>query len=84
MGKHALNLPRMEDLNGMSPEELQSTLAELRTTVMKDKGDTTRGGNPPVGRPRQTRVTIARILTIMQKRGISPKKFVEVEKVSSV
>jgi ribosomal protein L29 len=72
MGKHALEMPRQKDLDQMSNEELQTTLAEARGTYMTDKADTTRGGNPPVGRMRETRRIIARVLTIMQKRGIRP------------
>jgi ribosomal protein L29 len=72
--KHILEMPRNNDINGMSNEELQMTYAEIRTTYMTDKGNTTRGMNPPPGRMRESRRTIARILTVMRKRGISPMK----------
>lgn len=72
MGKHALGLPRINDIGQMSPEELRTNLSELRRTIMKDKGDTSRGGHPPTGEMRQVRITIARILTVMRKKGISP------------
>jgi len=72
--KHVLEMPRNGDINGMSNEELQTTYAEIRTTYITDKANTTRGLNPPAGRMRESRRTIARILTTMRKRGISPMK----------
>jgi len=73
--KHILDMPRNNDINQMSTEELQTTYAEIRTTYTTDKANTTRGMNPPTGRMRESRRTIARILTVMRKRGICPKIF---------
>jgi ribosomal protein L29 len=70
MSKHVLEMPRINDIGQMSNEELKNNLVALRGTNMTDRGNVSRGAIPPVGRPRQTRVTIARILTIAQKRGI--------------
>ena len=74
MTKHSLNMPRNRDINEATNDELQTQLSDLRMSYMSDKGDTSRGGNPPGGRMRQTRITIARILTVMRNRGITPRK----------
>jgi ribosomal protein L29 len=68
--KHKLEMPRINDINGMTNEELKDSLKTLRGTYMGDKGNTEKGNNPPVGRMRQVRITIARILTVMRQRGI--------------
>lgn len=75
MSKHRLEMPRIGELNEMSNEELQTTYASVKSTYMTDKANTTRGMNPPAGRMREGRKTIARILTIMRKRGIAPNRF---------
>jgi ribosomal protein L29 len=65
-----LGIPNNSELNEMTNEELQVELSGLRATRMHDTADRERGANPVPGRMRQTRIAIARILTIMQKRGI--------------
>lgn len=70
--KHRLGMPRIADIDQMSNIELRETLSKLRTEYMGDKSDVERGGTAPTGRMRETRRTIARILTVMNKRGIRP------------
>jgi ribosomal protein L29 len=70
--KHRLGMPRANDINQMSNAELREALSKLRVEYMGDKSNVERGGTSPTGRMRETRRAIARILTVMNKRGIRP------------
>jgi ribosomal protein L29 len=70
--KHTLKVPKSKDLNGMSSDELRESLAALKLEKMKidgsNKGDSANPIPHPSGQARQTRKTIARIMTILTRR----------------
>jgi len=85
---------RSSDIREKDEAELESDLAELRKTLMKIRGGLASGGIPEdVGKVREIKKTIARILTIKheQKLGLvharkheqKPKKIFEKAKESS-
>jgi ribosomal protein L29 len=67
-GKFKLNYPNTQELNQMSNEELNQVLAQVKFDKMKAGGLKEKGDYPPSGNLREMRITIARILTIQQKR----------------
>ncbi len=68
-GKNRLELPNNAELNQMTDEELSKTLGQLRELNMTVKGKESQGLTPPGGNMREIRKTVARIITIQQKRG---------------
>lgn len=69
--KRKTGLPNNQELNQMSNDDLRSLLAMLRENMMGYKGSNQSASPKPVqstGVIRQTRITIARVLTILQKR----------------
>lgn len=69
--RRKLQMPRAKGYDEMSNEELREALQELKMLKMSAEGQN-RSGNthPGSGMMRQTRIAIARILTILRKRGI--------------
>jgi len=67
-GKFKLDYPNNQELNQMSNEELNSLLAQVKFDKMKGEAKGEKGLTPPIGNLREMRRTIARILTIQQKR----------------
>lgn len=66
---------RKREIRQQLPEEREKKLAELRTELVKLKTSVRAGGNVEnVGRVRELRRTIARILTISQERGLQERK----------
>jgi len=67
--KHTLKVPKTTDLNEMTSDELRESLAALKMEKMKidgsNKGDSANPIPHPSGQARQTRKTIARIMTIL-------------------
>jgi large subunit ribosomal protein L29 len=54
----------------MSPEELENRLEQLRAELRKEEASVASGTRPEnPGRMKETRRTIARILTIMNEKG---------------
>jgi len=70
-----LPILRKREIRQQLPEEREKKLAELRTELVKLKTSVRAGGNVEnVGRVRELRRTIARILTISQERGLQERK----------
>lgn len=66
---------RSEEISELSPDELDEHLAELRLELMKIRGVLASGGIPEdVGKSREIRRTIARILTFKNKTKKEQKK----------
>jgi len=64
-----------EELRGMSEEELDKHLSELRLDLMKIKGVLSSGGIPEdIGKAKEIKRTIARILTIKNEGSKEKKK----------
>lgn len=64
---------RKREIRQLLPEERDKRLAELRTELVKMRTNVRSGGNVEnVGRIRQLRRTIARILTMMHEK-VSPE-----------
>jgi len=70
--KHVLKTPTAKDLDQMSSDELRKDLADLRQQQIgikcRNAGFGVKMNEHPSGQARQTRVTIARIMTILVKR----------------
>jgi large subunit ribosomal protein L29 len=59
-----------KEIREFTPEERREKLNELKSELMHEKGVAAMGGSPPSpGKIRQLRMTIAKILTIMQEEG---------------
>jgi large subunit ribosomal protein L29 len=70
-----LPILRKREIRQQLPEEREKKLAELRTELVKLKTSVRAGGNVEnVGRVKELRRTIARILTISQERGLQQRK----------
>ena len=76
MAKHTLKVSKAKDLEQMSTTELRESLTALRNEKMringKNKSPLATPLSHPSGEARQNRKTIARILTILIKRGERP------------
>lgn len=68
-----LDFPRAKTLEEMTSDEIRTTLAESRKEKMSTDGRIKRGDVGLSGKIRNTRKTIARCLTILQKRGVPYK-----------
>ena len=71
--KHTLKVTKAKELNEMSNDELRESLAKLKEEKISIES---RNKNPaatplahPSGQARQNRKTIARIMTVLVKRG---------------
>jgi large subunit ribosomal protein L29 len=61
---------KSKDLNNLSSPELKHNLSESRKEMLKLNGQVSTGTNPKKpSQIRNTKKTIARILTILKKRG---------------
>ena len=61
---------KSKEIRELKPEERREKLNELKSELMHERGVAAMGGSPPSpGKIRQLRMTIARILTIMQEEG---------------
>ena len=61
---------KSKEIREFTPEERREKLNELKSELMHEKGVAAMGGSPPSpGKIRQLRMTIAKILTIMQEEG---------------
>lgn len=61
---------KAKEVREFTPEERREKLQELKGELMHERGVAAMGGSPPSpGKIRQIRMTIARILTIMQEEG---------------
>jgi len=59
-----------KEIREFTPEERREKLNELKSELMHEKGVAAMGGSPPSpGKIRQLRMTIAKILTVMQEEG---------------
>ena len=59
-----------KEIKEFTPEERREKLNELKSELMHEKGVAAMGGSPPSpGKIRQLRMTIAKILTVMQEEG---------------
>jgi large subunit ribosomal protein L29 len=59
-----------KEIRDFSSEERAEKLQELKEELMHERGVSAMGGSPPSpGKIRQLRMSIARILTIMQEEG---------------
>ncbi len=59
-----------KEIREFTREERREKLNELKSELMHEKGVAAMGGSPPSpGKIRQLRMTIAKILTIMQEEG---------------
>lgn len=70
--KRTTGLPNAQELDQMSSDELRTLKEKLSTQLMAYKGAHQSASPKPLENPgamRQTRITIARILTILRKRG---------------
>ena len=61
---------KAKEIREFTPEERREKLNELKSELMHEKGVAAMGGSPPSpGKIRQLRMTIAKILTVMQEEG---------------
>jgi len=61
---------KAKEIRGMTADERQKKLHELREDLMHERGMSAMGGSTPSpGKIRQLRMSIARILTIMREEG---------------
>jgi large subunit ribosomal protein L29 len=61
---------KAKEIRDMTPEERGEKLIELKEELMHERGVSAMGGSPPSpGKIRQIRMSIARLLTIMQEEG---------------
>jgi len=61
---------KAKEIREMTPENRQDKLKELKEELMHERGVAAMGGSPPSpGKIRQIRMSIAKILTIMQEEG---------------
>ena len=61
---------KAKEIREFTLEERREKLNELKSELMHEKGVAAMGGSPPSpGKIRQLRMTIAKILTIMQEEG---------------
>ena len=59
---------KVDEVRGMSPEERHQKLEELRGELMHERGVAAMGGAPTSpGKIRQLRISIARLLTVMNE-----------------
>lgn len=59
-----------QEIRDFTAEERAEKLKELKEELMHERGVSAMGGSPPSpGKIRQLRMSIARILTIMQEEG---------------
>ena len=59
---------KIKDIRGMSPEEREEKLKELREELMHERGVAAMGGSPPnPGKIRQLRKSISRLLTVIRE-----------------
>jgi len=59
-----------KEIREFTREERREKLNELKSELMHEKGVAAMGGSPPSpGKIRQLRMTIAKILTVMQEEG---------------
>jgi large subunit ribosomal protein L29 len=66
---------RANELREMSSEELDGHLSELKKDLMKTRGILASGGVPEdVGKIKETRHTIARILTIKKEKELKKRE----------
>lgn len=61
---------KAKEIRSFTPEERKEKLKELKEELMHERGVSAMGGSPPSpGKIRQLRMSIARLLTIMQEEG---------------
>ena len=61
---------KAKEIRDMTPEERSTKLKELKEELMHERGTSAMGGSSPSpGKIRQIRMSIAKILTIMQEKG---------------
>lgn len=61
---------KAKEIREYTPEERREKLKELKSELMHERGVAAMGGSPPSpGRIRQIRMSIAKMLTIMQEDG---------------
>jgi len=61
---------KAKEIREYTPEERREKLKELKSELMHERGVAAMGGSPPSpGRIRQIRMSIAKMLTIMQEEG---------------
>ena len=61
---------KAKTIRDFTPDERADKLKELKEELMHERGVSAMGGSPPSpGKIRQIRMSIARILTIMQEEG---------------
>lgn len=66
----------MKNIREMSPEERLEKLKEIREELMRERGVAAMGGAPlNPGKIRALRMSIARILTVMNERGEEKNPF---------
>lgn len=59
-----------KEIRDYTPNERMEKLKELKEELLHERGVSAMGGSPPSpGKIRQIRMSIARILTIMQEEG---------------
>ena len=63
------DFPRAKTLDEMTSDEIRGVLKEARKTKMETDGHIRKGDVGLSGKIRNTRQTIARCLTVLQKRG---------------
>jgi large subunit ribosomal protein L29 len=64
-----MSILRSRDIRGMEAEELDEHLSQLQKDLMKIRGVIASGGVPEdLGKTREIKKTIARILTIKKER----------------
>ena len=61
---------KAKEIREFTPEERREKLDELKSELMHERGIAAMGGSPPSpGKVRQLRMSIVKILTIMQEEG---------------
>jgi ribosomal protein L29 len=73
MAKHTLKVPKAKEFDQMSSDELREMLSQLKLRKMaidgSNKSPIAHPIDHPSGEARQNRKSIARIMTILVKRG---------------
>lgn len=70
-----MSILRSSEIREMSTEELENRISELNSNLMKIRGILASGGIPEeIGKTREIKRTIARVLTIKKEKELNKKK----------
>ena len=68
-----MTLLRMKDLRALADEDLRQKIAQIENDLLRERGIAAMGGAPPSpGRMRALRTNVARALTVLSQRKLTP------------